>query len=203
MKQWKCTICGYIHDGSEPPDACPVCKAPETQFILVEALGPDLEERLKEAFSGESKASVRNLAFAKKAAKDGYPQIAKLFRAVAEAERVHASEYLKYMEGVIGETEDNLQIAFENEIKANAEIYPPMIKKALELGRDDVAGSFSRARDVEERHAALYKNALNAMISEQQIDYNVCRICGYVFDGEVPGECPVCRAQGDFVTKIV
>ena len=58
MKQWRCTICGYIHEGSEPSDACPVCKAPKTQFILVEALGHDLEGHLKEAFSGESKASA-------------------------------------------------------------------------------------------------------------------------------------------------
>ncbi|GAB4345750.1 MAG: rubrerythrin family protein [Candidatus Abyssubacteria bacterium] len=193
-KQWKCTVCGYIHEGDIPPDTCPLCGALKYQFIMVEELPAVLEKHLKEAFAGESKAHVRNLAFAQKAELDGFPQIAMLFRAVAEAERIHAAEYLKYLEGVIGETEDNLQRAFENEIRANVDIYPPLIKEAFSLKRDDVAWSFSRARDVEERHAVLYKEALSAMVSEENPEYYVCGVCGYVFNREVPDSCPVCRA---------
>ena len=87
-KKWKCTVCGYIHEGKTPPDVCPVCGAFKYQFILYEDLPKDLEKRLREAFAGESKASVRNTAFAKQADKEGYPQIARLFRPVADAEKV-------------------------------------------------------------------------------------------------------------------
>lgn len=201
-KQWKCTVCGYVHEGNEPPDACPLCGALKYQFVLMEELPGALERRVKEAFAGESKAHVRNLAFAQKAEQDGFPQIAMLFRAVAEAERIHAAEYLKYLEGVIGETEDNLQRAFENEIKANVDIYPPLIKEALSLQRDDVAGSFSRARDVEERHASLYKEALSSMVSEENPEYYVCQVCGYVFNRETPDACPVCRATEEYFKRI-
>ena len=194
-KKWKCTVCGYIHEGDKPPDICPVCGAHKFQFILYEKLPDSLEKKLKEAFAGEAKAHVRNLAFAKKAEEDGFPQIAKLFKAVGEAERVHAAEYLKFLEGVIGETEDNLRAAFESEIKAKTDIYPPLIQEAFSLKREDVAWSFSRSRDVEERHAKLYKDALEAMITEKETAYHVCQVCGYVFDGDLPDECPVCRAK--------
>jgi rubrerythrin len=201
-KKWKCTVCGYIHEGQQPPDECPVCGAPQSQFVLLETVPPGLEERLKYAFAGESKAHVRNLAFAKQAEKDELPQIARLFRAVADAERVHASEYLKYLEGEIGDTEQNLATAFENEIKANTEIYPPLIREALASNREDVAGSFSRAKDVEDRHAKLYKDAMTAMVSDEELEYHVCQVCGYVFGGNVPDECPVCRAKQQNFKKI-
>jgi len=201
-RKWKCTVCGYIHEGDEPPEKCPVCGASKYQFVLLEKLPDPLEKSLREAFAGESKAHVRNLAFAKKAERDELPQIAKLFRAVSEAERVHAAEYLKYLEGEISDTETNLSTAFENEIKANAEIYPPLVKQAMDLKRDDVAGSFSRAKDVEERHAELYKDALNAMVSDEEPDYYVCQVCGYVFNKDLPDQCPVCRATKDNFKKI-
>lgn len=196
-KKWKCTVCGYIHEGAQPPDSCPQCGAFKYQFILYEPLVETLEKSLKEAFAGESKAYVRNLAFAGKAEQEEYHDVARLFRAVAEAERVHAAEYLKYLEGVISDTEENLKTAFENEINAHTQIYPPLIKQALELKREDVAWSFIRARDVEDRHAKLYKQALTAMVTEQKTEYHVCQVCGYVFDGNLPEECPVCRAGKD------
>lgn len=195
MKKWKCTVCGYIHEGKRPPDVCPVCGASMFQFILYEPLPPKLEKSLKTAFSAESSAHVRNLAFARQADKDGYPQVAVLFRAVAEAEKVHANEYLKYLEGVIGSTEENLQTAFENEIKAKQDIYPPMIEEAIALKREDVSWSFIRSRDVEGRHANLYKTALGALASERDITYHVCEVCGYIFDGALPDNCPVCQTK--------
>ncbi|MBM4331086.1 MAG: rubrerythrin family protein [Deltaproteobacteria bacterium] len=202
-KRWKCTVCGYIHDGKNPPDVCPVCGANKYQFILYEKLPDALEKRLKEAFAGESKAHVRNLAFGRKAEEDGFPQIARLFRAVAEAERVHADEYLKYLEGVIGETENNLKAAFESEIKAKTEVYPALIQEAFALKREDVAFSFSRSRDVEERHAKLYKDALEALVADRTMDYYVCQVCGYVFEGDLPEECPVCLTKKENFQKVV
>jgi rubrerythrin len=197
MKKWKCTVCGYVHEGSQPPNECPQCGAFKYQFILYEPLPPDLEKSLKEAFAGESKAHVRNKAFADVAEREGFPEVAKLFKAVAEAERVHAAEYLKYMEGVVGDTESNLKAAFENEITANAQKYPSMIKQAFNLRREDVAWSFIRARDVEERHAKLYKQALSALVMSEEKVYHVCQVCGYVFDGDLPEECPVCKTGRD------
>ena len=196
-KKWKCMVCGYIHEGEGPPEICPTCGAYKFQFILYEKLPEPLEASLKEAFAGESKAHMRNLAFGGRAEQDGFPQIARLFRAAAEAERVHAAEYLKFLEGVIGETEDNLKAAFESEIKAKTDIYPGLIQQAFSLKREDVAWSFSRSRDVEERHAQLYKKALDAMILEQETEYHVCQVCGYVFDGALPDRCPVCRVPQD------
>jgi rubrerythrin len=107
----------------------------------------------------------------------------------------HAAEYLKYLEGVMGDTESNLKTAFENEIKANAEIYPPLVKQAFDVKREDVAWSFIRARDVEERHARLYKQALLALVMGEKRDYHVCQVCGYVFDGDLPEECPACKTN--------
>ena len=202
MKKWKCTMCGYIHEGEKPPGSCPVCGAHRFQFILDEPLPEALEKRIREAFAGESKAHIRNLAFARKADGEGYPQVGRLFRAVAAAEKVHAEEYLKYLEGVIGETEENLKAAFENEIKAKNGHYPPFIQEAFSLKRDDVGWSFSRTRDVEERHAQLYKKALEAMVRDENPEYSVCRVCGYVFEGEVPETCPVCRTTKDNFQRV-
>jgi rubrerythrin len=194
-KQWKCTVCGYLAEGKTPPDSCPVCGSFKYRFILHEALPEVLEKSLREAFAGESKAAVRNSAFARKAAEEGFPQIARLFRAVAEAERVHAEEYLKYLEGVVGTTEENLKTAFENEIRAKTDYYPDFIKEAFALKREDVAWSFIRSRDVEERHAKLYKDALTAMLADRELNYHVCRVCGYVFEEDLPDQCPVCGAE--------
>lgn len=196
-KQWKCTVCGYLHNGKEPPDVCPVCGANKWQFILNQPLPAELEAVLKDGFAGESKAHVRNLAFAAKARAEGHPEVALLFTAVAQAERVHANQYLKYLEGVVGTTEENLRQAFENEMAAKQQHYPALIKAAYEAGREDVAWSLSRIRDVEGRHADLYKNALAALAGERRVTYHVCGVCGYVFDGPPPEHCPVCRTGRD------
>ncbi len=111
-------------------------------------------------------------------------------------------EYLKYLEGVIRETADNLKTAFENEIRAKGEIYPPLIREALAQKREDVAWSFIRSRDVEDRHAKLYKEALAAMLTEREVVYHVCQVCGYVFDGDLPDECPVCRSTREQFKRV-
>ncbi len=157
------------------------------------------EKNLAYAFAAESKAAVRNEAFAKKAESEGYTRIAHLFRAISEAESVHARRYLQLMRGKIGSTEENLETAFNNEINANVEEYPKLIKDATEEGRESVAKAFSRSRDVETGHADLYKKAMNDMLAERETDYHVCQVCGYVAENKPPENCPVCGAvQGKF-----
>ncbi len=152
------------------------------------------EKKLAYAFAAESKASVRNATFAKKAEMEGYSQIARLFRAVSDAESVHAHRFLLLMRGKIGSTEENLETAFQNEIRANVEEYPKLIKDAAEEGNRTVLKAFSQARDVESLHAELYKKALNDMVSDRETDYYVCQVCGYISEDEAPQRCPICGA---------
>ena len=162
-------------------------------------MGNKTEKNLAYAFAAESKAATRNEAFARKAEAEGYSTLGRLFRAVSEAESVHARRYLMLMRGKIGSTEENLQRAFESEIKANADEYPGLIKEASEEGEDGVMKAFSQSRDVESRHAELYKRAMNNMLAERETLYYVCQVCGYVGEDEAPERCPVCGAvKGKF-----
>ena len=157
------------------------------------------EKNLAYAFAAESKAAARNAAFAGKADKEDLPQIAKLFRAVSDAESVHARKFLLLMRGKIGSTEENLERAFENEIKANAEEYPQLIKDAADENNERAVKAFSQSRDVETGHAELYKNAMNDMIGGRESDYYVCQACGYISENEAPDKCPICGAvKGKF-----
>jgi rubrerythrin len=152
------------------------------------------EKNLAYAFAAESKASARNAAFAMRADKDDYPQIARLFRAISDAESVHARRYLMLMRGKIGSTEENLETAFQNEINANVEEYPKLIKDASDEQQEAALKAFSHSKDVESGHAGLYKKAMNDMLSERETDYYVCQVCGYVKEDEAPENCPICGA---------
>jgi rubrerythrin len=159
-------------------------------------LGVKTRSNLYEAFVGEAKAHVRLLAFARKAEEEGYSQIAKLFRAVALAEEVHAASHLRVAgEAVIGNTEENLAFSFERETTINEVTYPQLIKEAEEEGEQAAVISFSYARDVEEGHARLYKKAMEHLLQDEDSDYYVCSVCGYTSDGVLPDVCPVCGAQ--------
>ena len=149
-----------------------------------------------EAFVGEAKAHHRLLAFARQAEEERYPQVAKLFRAVAEAERVHVERHLRLLgEAVVRSTEENLQFSFESETTVNQVYYPQFIREAEQEGDQVAALTFSQARDVEERHADLYKRALTAMLRDETHDYHVCQVCGYVAEREPPDLCPICNAK--------
>ena len=152
------------------------------------------EKNLAYAFAAESKASARNSAFAMRADKDGYKQIARLFRAISDAESVHARRYLMLMRGRIGSTEENLETAFHNEIKANVEEYPKLIKDASDEQEAAALKAFSHSKDVESGHAGLYKKAMNDMLSDRETDYYVCQVCGYVAEDKAPDNCPICGA---------
>lgn len=163
-------------------------------------MGEKTDKNLAYAFAAESKASVRNETFARKADQEGYSQIARLFRAISEAESVHARRYLLLMRGKIGSTEENLEAAFQSEIKANVEEYPRLIKEASDEEASTVLTAFSQSRDVENRHAALYKKAMNDMLAGRESEYYVCQVCGNVSEDEAPDKCPVCGAvKGKFI----
>ncbi|MGD9100190.1 MAG: rubrerythrin family protein [Anaerolineae bacterium] len=149
-----------------------------------------------EAFVGEAKAYHRLLAFARKAEEEDYPQIAKLFRAVAAAEGVHAERHLRQLgEAVVQSTEENLRSSFERESTVNQVYYPQFIREAEEEGDKAAALIFSQARDVEEGHAALYKRAMTALLRDESHDYHVCEVCGYIAEREAPDRCPICNAR--------
>ncbi len=163
-------------------------------------MGEKTNGNLKKAFQGESEASFRNKAYAEKADKEGYEQIARLFRAMADAEAVHSFNMLR-LRGMVKDTETNLEQAFGSEGFAD-EAYKKIIVDAEEEGEKGAALIFARIRDVEERHAMLYKKALNDMMSDATTDYYVCMVCGYIEDGFVPDECPICQAGADKFTKV-
>ena len=159
-------------------------------------MGEKTRRNLYEAFVGEAKAHFRLLAYAEKAEEEELPQIAALFRAVAEAERVHTVRNLQLLgEVVVEDTETNLQASFQREEKASGVFYPQFIREAEEEGDRRAVISFSQARDVEEGHAALYKRALRHMMADTTPVYYVCEVCGYVAEGEAPERCPVCNAK--------
>jgi rubrerythrin len=131
------------------------------------------EQHLRDAFAGESQANRKYLAFAEKADKEGYPQVAKLFRAAGAAETVHAHAHLRAL-GEIGNTADNLEVAVAGETHEFKQMYPEMIKDAKEEGNKTAERSFVYANEVEQVHAKLYQNALDNLDSLEEADYYVC-----------------------------
>ncbi|HIJ60431.1 MAG TPA: rubrerythrin family protein [Nitrospirae bacterium] len=159
------------------------------------------EQALAEAFAGESQANRKYLAFAKKAEEEGYGQIAKLFRAAAEAETVHAHNHLKALGG-IKSTKDNLASAIKGETYEFESMYPPMIADAKLEGNSEAETSFSWANTVEKIHANLYKKALDNIGKNESVDYYVCGLCGNTLENEAPDTCPICGAKKQMFKKI-
>ncbi|MGA1868379.1 MAG: rubrerythrin family protein [bacterium] len=153
-------------------------------------------DNLKEAFAGESQANRKYLAFAKKAEADGYPQVAKLFRAAAEAETVHAHAHLRVM-GAIKDTAANLQSAIEGEGFEFEQMYPGYLEEAEKEGNKAASISIKNALEVEKVHHSLYKQALQAVEVGKDMSVNtifVCSVCGNTVQGEPPDKCPICSA---------
>jgi len=164
-------------------------------------MGEKTQTALKRAFQGEAEAYFRNLAYADRADKDGFPQIAHMFRAIAEAEAVHCRNALR-LRGVVRDTETNLNAAFESELMAKNEAYPGLIKDAESEGERPAALIFARARDVEEFHANIYKKALDHLMEERTTQYYLCTVCGYIADGQIPDECPICQAPPEKFVEV-
>ena len=158
-----------------------------------------IREALREAYVGEAKAALRLSMFADKAEQEGYPQIARLFRVIAFSEEIHGKRALRVLKE-IKTTEENLAESFESE-KTVAEIaYDRFVKMAEQAGDKQALLHFSQSRDVEDTHAKLYKQAMNHFMEERETVYHVCMVCGYVADGILPEECPVCAAKKDQFT---
>ncbi|MBI4806150.1 MAG: rubrerythrin family protein [Desulfovibrio sp.] len=151
------------------------------------------KENLQEAFAGESQANRKYLAFAKQADKEGLKQVAKLFRATAEAETVHAHTHLHVLKGV-GSTVDNLKAAIEGETHEFKNMYPKMIEEAQAEGDKQAERSFRFANEVEKIHAALYEKALADPAGLKSTEYYICSVCGYTCEDHAPDKCPVCQA---------
>jgi rubrerythrin len=158
------------------------------------------EANLSAAFAGESQANRRYLLFADKAEKEGHAQVAKLFRAAAAAETVHARRHFNAMDA-IGSTRDNLTAAMIGEHYEFTRMYPPFIEKAEEEQNERAIVSFSQANEVEQIHYRLFEAALKNIEAGKPINqdsYYVCQVCGNTVAGEAPARCPVCGAERSF-----
>lgn len=159
------------------------------------------EDALKEAFAGESQANRKYLAFAAKADQEGFPQAARLFRAAADAETVHAHAHLRALKGVRS-TKENLAEAVAGETHEFKSMYPAMIESAKAEGNKEAERSFHFANEVEKVHAALYEKLLADLDGAADYPYYVCPVCGFTAEREAPETCPVCGAKGKMFKKI-
>ena len=161
-------------------------------------------DNLKTAFAGESQANRKYLAFAKKADEEGHPQIAKLFRAAAAAETVHAHNHLRAMDGVKS-TAENLQVAIAGENYEVVSMYPTMLGEANAEGDKRAARSFNYALQTEKIHEALYRKAAELLSKGKdapETTYYVCPVCGFTHEGPIEGKCPVCNTPAEKFEKI-
>jgi len=164
-------------------------------------IGEKTLKNLKEAFAGESQANRKYLAFARKAEEEGYMQAAKLFRAAADAETIHAHNHLQVLGGVKS-TEENIREAMNGETHEFESMYPGMIEDAEGESEREAKRSFSLASKVEEIHAALYKKYLDNIGENKETDIHVCQVCGNTVEGSPPDRCPVCGAPKEKFNKI-
>ncbi len=163
----------------------------------------DTAANLKDAFAGESQAFQKYVNFAKQAERAGYPNIARLFRTTAEAERIHAEGHLKAMEG-IGSIVENLQAAIAGETYEYTEMYPPMLEQAEAEGHK-AKRMFGYAVKAEEVHARLYQMALEAAKRGEDLaesEFYLCPVCGYIELGKPEEACPICGAKADKFIKL-
>lgn len=162
------------------------------------------QKNLEEVFAGESQANRKYLAYSKKAEADGYPNVARLFRAAAESETIHALKHFKVI-GAIRETAENLRDAIDGETHENLNMYPQFIEEAQAEGEKAAKISFQHANEAEKVHATLYESALKAVEKgedQPKTDYFVCQVCGFTVENEAPDRCPVCGAKKERFKEI-
>ena len=208
MEKWKCSVCGYIHEGPLPQDfVCPVCKRNAAAFARVEDAAPRTmsryagtrtEKNLEEAFSGESQARNKYTFFAKVAQQEGYEQLAELFLTTARNEQEHARMWFEALGG-IGGTAANLLSAAEGENYEWTDMYDRMAREADEEGFPEMAEKFRRVAEIEKAHEERYRKLLHNVEMQQVFAKSgqtmwECRICGHLVIGtEAPEVCPVCN----------
>ena len=161
------------------------------------------EENLTNAFAGESQAHMKYLAFADKAEKENFENVARLFRANAFAEQVHATNHLRTLSG-ISKTEENLQAAIAGETFEVEEMYPAYMSVAKEQNEPGAETTIRWALEAEKVHAGLYKKAKEAVTQGKDADMaaiHVCQVCGFTVEGDAPDICPVCGSPKQRFTK--
>jgi rubrerythrin len=159
-------------------------------------------EHLMAAFAGESQANRKYLAFAAMAEQEGYPRAARMFKAAAMAETIHALSHFRTAGGV-GSTADNLKAAVEGETYEFTSMYPEMLETARSEGNKDAERSFNFANEAEKVHARLYQDVLDNLKAGKDSDFYVCSVCGNVEEGSAPDNCPICGATKDKFDKVV
>lgn len=218
MEKWKCTVCGYVHEGPMTPDfKCPVCRQGAEKFVKIEEApvveaknpfaGSKTEKNLWEAFAGESQARNKYTYFASVAKKAGYEQIAALFLQTAENEKEHAKLWFKAL-GELGETAENLLHAAEGENYEWTDMYDRMAKEADEEGYHELAEQFRGVAAIEKAHEERYRALLHNVETKQVFEKAgvvmwECRNCGHLVTGtKAPDVCPVCKhAQSYFEVR--
>ncbi|MCR4883744.1 MAG: 4Fe-4S binding protein [Clostridiales bacterium] len=206
MEIWKCSVCGYIHEGPLPEDfKCPVCRQPASKFVKVEPEAPkknpyagtQTEKNLEAAFAGESQARNKYTYFASQAKKDGFEQIAALFLKTADNEKEHAKMWFKELNG-LGSTAENLAAAADGENYEWTDMYEGFAVTAEKEGFPALAAKFRMVAAIEkhheERYRALLKNIeMQAVFAKSEVKVWECRNCGHIIVGtQAPEVCPVC-----------
>ncbi len=161
------------------------------------------EDNLKAAFAGESQAHMRYLVFANRAEREGFPNVARLFRAISQAELIHATNHY-LMLGMIRGSSDNLQVAIDGETYETNEMYPVFNAVAKFQGEKGAEQSTNWALQAEKIHASMYQKAKQAVDSKKDVELGsvyICDVCGYTVEGEAPNQCPICGAKRDKFRK--
>ena len=207
MEKWKCTVCGYVHEGPLPEDfVCPRCKAPASKFVRLEEqaekknpyAGTKTEKNLEAAFAGESQARNKYTYFAQVAAREGYDQISELFLKTARNEQEHARLWFEEL-GHLGNTAENLLAAAAGENYEWTDMYENFAKDAEAEGFSELAARLRRVGAIEkaheERYRALLKNVeMQRVFEKSEETMWECRVCGHLVMGrKAPGICPVCK----------
>ncbi len=217
MEKWKCSVCGYVHEGAMTPDfKCPLCKQPADKFVKIEEAaaparnpyaGTKTEKNLWEAFAGESQARNKYTYFASVAKKAGYEQIAALFLQTADNEKEHAKLWFKAL-GELGDTAQNLLHAAEGESYEWTDMYDRMAKDADEEGFHELAEQFRGVAAIEKSHEERYRKLLQNVETKTVFEKAgmimwECRNCGHLVISTVaPDVCPVCKhAQAYFEVR--
>lgn len=201
-KKFICTVCGYIHEGNEALEKCPICNATPDKFKLVnvDLKGTKTEKNLQEAFAGESMARNKYTYFASKARKDGFVQMAAIFEETANNEKEHAKLWYKYLNGgTVSSTEANLEDAANGENYEWTDMYSRMAREAREEGFIEIAEKFEGVAAIEKEHEDRYRKLLNNLRERKVFSKDgdavwQCSNCGHIVIGKcAPDVCPVCN----------
>jgi rubrerythrin len=207
MEKYRCTVCGYIHEGPMPEDfTCPICGQPASVFEKIEEKvestgtykGTKTEKNLLEAFSGESQARNKYTYFANIAQKEGYDQLSEIFLKTARNEQEHARIWFEEL-GNIGTSKENLLNAAEGENYEWTDMYDRFAKEAEDEGFGDLAQKFRNVGKIEKAHEERYRELLNNVETNKVFEKSEqtmweCRVCGHIIVGKkAPEVCPVCK----------